>query len=438
MHRAEFAPPSDQAAPGLKELFSASLKVGLLGFGGPAAQIALMHRIFVDEKKWIDEEHYLHALSYCMLLPGHEAQQLATYVGWRLKGALGGVIAGAMFVAPGALVVLALSIFYGFYGSLPLVAAAFLGVKAAVIAFIGEALLKVSKKALKKRIHFWIALAAFAALFLFGVPFPLVVLSAGLAGAMAQPKDHNPADLKKVREGFGRPYAASLRVAALWGAIWLSPLALSFAVLGPEHPLSRVGALFAKLAVVTFGGAYAVLAYLQQQAVNVEGWLSSAQMIDGLGLAETTPGPLVLVNQFVGYLAGWQAEGGGLALALATAAMASWQTFAPSFVWIFVGAPYADALRHSARAAGALSAITAAVLGVIAQLAVIFASHVLFADGDVVTTSWGHSIYAPSVASFNLTAALIAGLSAIMLVRYKANPVLVVIGSLFAGLLFSR
>lgn len=418
--------------PSIGELTSASFKIGMLSFGGPAAQIAMMHRVFVEEKKWIDEPRYLHALNYCMLLPGPEAQQLATYVGWLLHGVKGGLIAGALFVLPGALVVLALSWLYLAHGSAPLVDAAFFGVRAAVVAFVLEALMRISRRALKSRADYGIAIACFAALTLFAAPFPLIIIVAALIGAFVL-KRALPSDVT-VAPTAQPSTALSLRAAALWGFAWLTPLGLTVAALGPDHVLSRVGILFAKLAVVTFGGAYAVLAYLRQQAVEVEGWLGPEQMIDGLGLAETTPGPLVLVNQFVGFVAGWQAEGGGAAMALAAALMATWMTFAPSFLWIFAGAPYAESLRRNAKASAALAAITAAVLGVVANLAFWFAVHVLFRETGAVILPWGARIDFPHIASFDLLALAIFAAAAIALMRLHLNAIVVVIAAALAGI----
>lgn len=425
--------PASTFAPSISDLTIASLKIGVLSFGGPAAQIAMMHRVFVDEKRWIDEPRYLHALNYCMLLPGPEAQQLATYVGWLLHGVKGGVIAGALFVLPGAIVVLALSWLYLAHGSAPLVEAAFFGVRAAVVAFVIEALIRISKRALKTRADYWIAVAGFAALTLFAIPFPLIIIAAALIGAFAL-KRSSSAKESAAAPPMAQPSAAnSLTAAALWGGAWLAPLGLTFAALGPDHVLSRVGVLFAKLAVVTFGGAYALLAYLRQQAVEAEGWLSPGQMIDGLGLAETTPGPLVLVNQFVGFVAGWQAEGGGALLAIVTALMASWMTFAPSFLWIFAGAPYAEGLRRNARASAALAAITAAVLGVVANLAFWFAVHVLFREAIAVTLPWGARIDLPNLFSFDILAGGVAVATAAALIRFHVNAIVVVVAAAIAG-----
>jgi len=422
----------ESVRPSFRELTATSFKIGIFSFGGPAAQIALMHRIFVVEKKWIDEERYLHALNYCMLLPGPEAQQLATYVGWLLHGIRGGIVAGLLFVFPGALVVLALSYLYAAHGSAPLIEAGFFGVRAAVLAFVIEALLRISRRALKKRGDLLIAIAAFVALTVFAVPFPVIILAAGIAGAWL-----SRGAAKSAAAQASIPIAKPFAAAACCFAVWIAPVAASLAMLGPDHVLSRIGLLFSKLAVVTFGGAYSVLAYLRQQAVDVEGWLTPAQMIDGLGLAETTPGPLVLVNQFVGFMGGWQAVGGSLALALAGAAMASWCTFAPSFLWIFAGAPFSERLRANEQAARALRAITAAVLGVIASLAIWFASHVLFREATAVAAPWGATLTLPHLASFDFQAALIAAASAFALIRLHANAIIVVAGALFAGLALS-
>lgn len=420
------------ARPSFAELVQVSFKIGCLGFGGPAGQIALMHRIFVDRKKWIDEPRYLHALNYCMLLPGPEAQQLATYIGWLLHGVRGGIVAGALFVLPGALVVFGLSWLYVLHAQTPLVAALFYGVKAAVLAFVVEALVKIGKRALKTRIDLWIAGLAFGALYLFGVPFPLVVVAAALFGLVRARNAPTPAPAAKIDKASTR---GALAAAAMWGALWLAPLAVALIVLGRGHVLTDVGVLFSELAVVTFGGAYAVLAYLQQQAVDAHGWLSAGQMIDGLGLAETTPGPLILVNQFVAFLAGWQAEGGSFGLAVACAAMASWCTFAPSYLWIFAGAPYAERLRHNRFAAGALATITAAVLGVIANLALWFGLHVIFARDLALTTPWGRTLSVPELMSFEPLAALIALGAAVALIRFKVNVLLVILACALAGLL---
>lgn len=362
-------------APGLPELTRTFARIGCLSFGGPAAQIALMHRVILDEKRWVAEPDYLRALSFCMLLPGPEAMQLATWIGWRLHGMKGGLIAGGLFVLPGALVVLILSLVYAAFGQVPLVAALFSGVQAAVIAIVIEALIRVSKRALKSREAHVIAVAAFTGLFLFKLPFPVIILAAGFWGFL------RTSGAKVEVPPPPAALARSLRAAALWLAIWLVPLGLL--VLAAPARLAEIGLFFSKLAVLTFGGAYAVLAWMAQDVVQAKGWLTLPQMIDGLGLAETTPGPLILVTEFVGFMAAHQT--GGWALGLAGAAVAVWMTFVPSFLFIFAGAPFMERLTHMPRLSGALAAITAAVVGVIANLSLWFALHVLFGAVPEVT-----------------------------------------------------
>lgn len=418
------------ARPSLRDLFLTSLRIGCLGFGGPAGQIALMHRVFVDEKRWIDEGRYLHALSFCTLLPGPEAQQLAVYVGWTLRGVVGGLIAGVLFVLPGAAVVLALSWLYASHGEAPLVAAALTGVKAAVLALVVEALTRVGRRALKGRADVAVAMAAFVALALFGAPFPLVILAAAAFGLMRRPGsqglDHGPAAAS--------PRKRDLAITVLvWSTLWLAPLAASAILLGRGHWLTQLGGVFATLAATSFGGAYALLAWLQQQAVETHGWLEARQMVDGLGLAETTPGPLVLVNQFVGFMAGWGQ--GGSAWALAGAGMALWQTFAPSFLFVFAGAPYSESLRRSRAARGVLAGVMAAVLGVIASLALWFAIHVLFARVETFSTPWGSRLSLPDLASFDPLTALLSVAAGLALMRFKVNVVLVIVACATTGLI---
>ena len=313
-------------------------RIGVLSFGGPTAQIALMHRIIVDEKKWLDEPHYLSALSFCMLLPGPEAMQLATYVGWRLHGLKGGLAAGLLFVLPGALVVLALSMIYAAFGNVPIVEAIFFGIKAAVLVIVIEALLRISKRALKLREHWIIAALSFIAIFFLNAPFPLIVLAAAVFGffrateaAVAGQSSLVPAMISTSK---------TLRTIGIWLVIWFVPLIAIAVVFGRDHVLSQMSLFFSKLAVVTFGGAYAVLAYMGQDVVTRYGWLDAGAMMDGLGLAETTPGPLILVTEFVGYLAAYRHGGGpAVGMGLLGAFVALWATFAPCFLWIFAGAP---------------------------------------------------------------------------------------------------
>ena len=365
--------------------FSEALKVwariGCLSFGGPAGQIALMHREIVEDRQWLTEKEYLSALNFCMLLPGPEAMQLATYAGWKLHGVKGGLAAGLLFVLPGAVIVLALTMLYASFGKLPVIDAIFYGIKAAVLAIVIEALLRVAKRALKTNADWAIAALAFLALFVFAVPFPIIIIAAALFGFTRS------SGIKEEHTGTLPSLASLGKTVGVWGVIWLLPLAALAIFLGPNHVLTEIGAFFSKLAVVTFGGAYAVLTYMAQAAVEQKGWLSGPEMIDGLALAETTPGPLILVTQFVGYLAASREMGsfwGGIAGAMVTL----WMTFAPCFLWIFAGAPYIDAIGKRPRLAGALAAITAAVVGVILNLSVWFGLHVLFGKVERFNGGW--------------------------------------------------
>ncbi len=403
--------------PALSELTWVSARIGCLSFGGPAAQIALMHRVILDEKKWVSEPDYLRALSFCMLLPGPEAMQLATWIGWRLHGVKGGLIAGGLFVLPGAFVVLALSLIYAAFGQVPLIAALFTGVQAAVIAIVIEALIRVSKRALKSREAYVIAFAAFAGLFLLKLPFPLIILAAGIWGYIRTPDTAKDPTAPPPPAALAR----SLKAAAVWLAIWLLPLGLL--VLAAPGRLAEIGVFFSKLAVLTFGGAYAVLAWMAQDVVQTKGWLTLPQMMDGLGLAETTPGPLILVNQFVGFMAAHQI--GGWTLGLAGAAIAVWMTFIPSFLFIFTGAPFIDRLTHMPRLSGALAAITAAVVGVIANLSLWFALHVLFANLPEFTLGPLH-LFLPDPTSLRPVPTLIAVFAAYTLL-WRHWPLLAVL-----------
>jgi chromate transporter len=355
-------------AHSLSSLLPVFGRIGLLSFGGPAAQIALMHDALVTRHKWLTEEEFLRALSLCMLLPGPEAMQLATYAGWRLRGVSGGLLAGLLFVVPGALVIAALAIGYVQYGDVPLVQAAFLGIKAAVIVVVVQALMRLGNKALTGLAAWVLAGLAFTALFVLGLPFPLIVILAGLYGYLTATGENTAAP------PFARSHTA--RTVAIWGSLWAAPLIALW--LTAQDFLLQIGLFFSKLAVVTFGGAYAVLAYMTQEVVQNYGWITTGQMIDALGLAETTPGPLILVTEFVALLAGFAQ--GGLGMALAAGAVALWVTFTPCFLWIFAAGPYLDHIAARPRLSAALTAITAAVVGVIANLSVWFALHVLFAD----------------------------------------------------------
>ncbi|MEP1441449.1 MAG: chromate efflux transporter [Hyphomicrobiales bacterium] len=408
-----------QSDQNISELFRAFGKIGVLSFGGPAGQIALMHKVVVEEKRWLSEQQYLSALSFCMLLPGPEAMQLATYAGWRIKGVMGGLIAGLLFVLPGALVILLLASLYAAYGTLPLVSVIFLGIKAAVVVIVIEALIKVAKRALK-RVDYWvIAGLAFIALFSLNLPFPLIILLAAGYGAVMIDKASDQAAPIALGQSFG----ATLKTAMMWLVIWLAPLAALWVLL-PDHVLTEVGLFFSKLAVVTFGGAYAVLAYMAQDVVQGFGWLEAGQMMDGLGLAETTPGPLILVTEFVGFLAGFSE--GGYSLAFLAAFVTLWMTFVPCFLWIFTFAPYVEWISDQPRLKGALAGITAAVVGVILNLTIWFALHVFFTG--VEQMQWGiFNVWVPEIATLDWRVVVLALISAVLLLRLKWS-VLTVLG----------
>jgi len=360
------------AQPSLQQATRVWWKIGFLSFGGPAAQIALMHKEVVEDRPWLTEQQFLNALSFCMLLPGPEAMQLATYSGWRLHGTIGGLIAGLLFVIPGALVIMALAAIYSLFGNVPLVESLFYGVKAAVLVIVVEALIRVAKKALLHNTHWVIAALAFIGIFFLSIPYPVIVLLAGAFGWLTSAQGPAPPSAIDMGHVSARKTAQTI---ALWLLIWALPL-MALWLMGAPALLLSIGTFFSTLAVVTFGGAYAVLAYMAQDVVVQFGWLTAGEMVDALGLAETTPGPLILVTQFVGFLAGF--KDGGLAMGLAGGVIALWVTFAPCFLWIFTGAPYIDWISNQPRLKGALQAITAAVVGVILNLSLWFALHVLF------------------------------------------------------------
>ena len=393
------------------QLFWVFLRIGVLSFGGPAAQIALMHRFLVDENKWLTEKQFLNALSFCMLLPGPEAMQLATYAGWRLQGVAGGLIAGLLFVLPGAAVIFVLATLYVTYGDVPLVDTLFLGVQAVAVVIVIEALLKLSGRALIGAAHWVLAGLAFVGIFFFDVPFPLIVLAAGLYGAFALVSSDAPEAMPVVTVSLGRTLITVLIGLAIWGV----PV-LILDVVFDGAILTAIGLFFSKLAVVTFGGAYAVLAYMAQDVVVEFGWLTPTEMMDGLGLAETTPGPLILVTQFVGYLAAFRE--GGYALAFAGGLVTLWVTFVPCFLWIFAGAPYLDWISAQPRLNAALKAITAAVVGVILNLSLWFALHVVF--GTVTETRIGAlRLWWPAPDTVSLQALVLIGLSAVLLLKMR-------------------
>ena len=394
------------STPGWPQMGRVFGRIGLLSFGGPAAQIALMHRELVERHGWLSEAAYLRALSLCMLLPGPEAMQLATYAGWRLRGTAGGLMAGLLFVVPGALVIGVLALGYAYYGQLPLVQAAFLGIKAAVIIVVFQALKKVAAKALNGAEGWVLALASFAALFIFGLPFPLIILAAGLWGFLRGSTTFVPADMH------GTGAAQPIKTVVIWGSLWTAPLVLVWA-LGQDF-LLQLGLFFSKLAVVTFGGAYAVLAYMTQSVVQDHGWITTQQMIDALGLAETTPGPLILVTEFVALLAGFAQS--GVSGAIVAGALALWVTFTPCFLWIFLAGPYLEAISAQPRLSSALRAITAAVIGVIGNLSVWFGLHVLF---ERVMPAGLLAMPLPVWSSFNITAMILTVLAGVLMLVLK-------------------
>lgn len=447
------------ALPSFGEATKVWAKIGLLSFGGPAGQIALMHKELVEERRWLGEQRFLHALNYCMLLPGPEAQQLAVYIGWLMHRTLGGLVAGLLFILPGALVMLGLSTLYVLYRHVPLVDGLFFGIKAAVLAVVIEAGLRISRRALRNGTMVALAVAAFVAIYLARLPFPAIILAAGIIGWLGHlwrpaaflANGHGKAGGPEVtglidrifeRGGLAhiRPSRGkALRTLAVWLPLWLGPVALLWLATGADSVWTQVGSFFSVMAVVTFGGAYAVLAYVAQAAVETYGWLSAGEMVDGLGLAETTPGPLILVLQFTGFLAGFRAPGslppllaGGLG-----ALLTLWVTFAPCFFWIFLGAPYVEALRGNRALSAALTAITAAVVGVIANLALWFALHVLFREIRRVEFL-GLSPDLPVLASLDWRAALLALAAMIAMLRLRIGMIPTLAGCAVAGLLLQR
>jgi chromate transporter len=382
----------DRRYPTLSEATRIWARIGLLSFGGPAGQIALMHRILVEEQRWLGEKRFLHALNYCMLLPGPEAMQLAVYIGWLMHRTLGGIIAGTLFVLPGVVSIMALSWIYALYGNVGPIEALFFGLKAAVLAIVVQAVIRIGSRALKNNAMLAIAAVSFVAIFGFAVPFPLIIFAAGLIGFLGA-----RADLPAFRGGGGHGKvggvqvddadtllgeetpdhakvnrAWAFRVSAVFLVLWLGPVALLFVLLGPANIFAQIAAFFSIMAVVTFGGAYAVLAYVAQEAVQHYGWLAPGEMLDGLGMAETTPGPLIMVTQFVGFMGAFRDAGGLSPLMAGTLGgfLTTWVTFTPCFLWIFLGAPFIERLRDNKILTAALTAITAAVVGVILNLAV--------------------------------------------------------------------
>jgi chromate transporter len=435
------------------EAFRVWLRVALLSFGGPAGQIAVMHRILVDEKNWISEARFLHALNYCMLLPGPEAQQLATYIGWLLHRTAGGIMAGGLFILPGIIAIMALSYVYAGYGNVGFIEALFFGLKAAVLAIVVQAVVRLGKRALRNRTMIALAAIAFVAIFFFAVPFPLIIIAAGVIGYVGA-RCGRP-EFAAVEHGGGEKQAAvdsmlgdelpdhvrpsvrrALRVSAVWLLLWLVPVAALLIGLGQGNVFSQIALFFSKMALVTFGGAYAVLAYVAQQAVEHYHWLQPREMLDGLGMAETTPGPLIMVLQFVGFMAAFRDPGALSPMLAGTLGglLATWVTFTPCFLWIFLGAPFIETLRGNNGLAGALSAITAAVVGVILNLSIWFSLHTLFRN-TVPVRSAGLSFDLPVWASLDVPALVLAVAAATAIFRFNLGMLTVLGGSCAAGVL---
>ncbi|MFB9265270.1 chromate efflux transporter [Bradyrhizobium erythrophlei] len=431
------------------------LRVACLSFGGPAGQIAVMHRILVEEKNWISESRFLHALNYCMLLPGPEAQQLATYIGWLLHRTAGGIVAGGLFILPGIIAIMALSYIYAAYGNVGFVEALFFGLKAAVLAIVVQAVVRVGKRALRNNVMIGLAAVAFVAIFFFAVPFPVIIIGAGIIGYLGARSgraefaatEHGGGNGKKaaVDSLFGeelpehvRPSVSrAFRVGTTWLLLWLVPVAALLIGLGQANVFSQIALFFSKMAMVTFGGAYAVLAYVAQQAVEHYHWVGPREMLDGLGMAETTPGPLIMVLQFVGFMAAFRDPNGLSPMLAGTLGglLATWVTFTPCFLWIFLGAPYIETLRGNKGLAGALTAITAAVVGVILNLSIWFALHTLFRD-TVPVRSLGLSFDMPVPSSIDIPALILSIAAATAIFRFNLGMLWVLAGSCVAGIVF--
>jgi chromate transporter len=435
------------------EAFRVWLRVAVLSFGGPAGQIAVMHRILVEEKNWISESRFLHALNYCMLLPGPEAQQLATYIGWLLHRTAGGIMAGGLFVLPGIIAIMGLSYIYAAFGKVGFVEALFFGLKAAVLAIVIQAVVRVGKRALRNHIMIALAAIAFVAIFFFNVPFPIIIITAGVIGYFGAKSGR--AEFAAVAHGGGKNVAAidsmlgeelpdhvrpsvprALRVSMVWLLLWLVPVAALLIAFGQANVFSQIALFFSKMAMVTFGGAYAVLAYVAQQAVEHYHWVQPREMLDGLGMAETTPGPLIMVLQFVGFMAAYRDPGTLSPMLAGTLGglLATWVTFTPCFLWIFLGAPFVETLRGNKGLAGALTAITAAVVGVILNLSIWFALHTVFRETWPVR-SFGFSFDMPVFSSVDIAALLLAIAAATAIFRFNMGMLTVLGGSCAAGVL---
>jgi chromate transporter len=441
---------NDPQSVSLGEATRVWAKIALLSFGGPAGQIALMHRVLVEERRWIGEARFLHALNYCMLLPGPEAQQLATYIGWLMHRTKGGLIAGILFVLPGFAAIMILSWIYAAAGNVGLVAALFFGLKAAVLAIVAEAVRRIGGRALKNDVLRAVAAAAFVAIFFFGVPFPVIVLAAAVAGYVgARAGSHafavgghgsDPAGPESLLGDRIPAHAVpslrwALRISAIFLLLWLGPLLILLATVGPDSVFSRIGLFFSQMAVVTFGGAYAVLAYVAQQAVETYGWLAPGEMLDGLGMAETTPGPLIMVTQFVGFMGAYRDPGGLHPMVAGTLGglLTTWVTFTPCFLWIFLGAPFVEKLRENRALSAALSGITAAVVGVVLNLALWFGLHTLFRQvGEFAAGPLRFDVPVP--ASIDPAACVLAAAALVAMFRFKLGAPVVLAGCAAAGM----
>jgi chromate transporter len=418
------------------------VKLGFINFGGPTGQIAIMHHELVERRRWIDEEHYLHALNFAMLLPGPEAHQLAIYVGWLLNGAPGALAAGVFFLLPAFVLIVALSWVYVTHGDVPWVAAVLAGLSWAVVGIVAGAVVRIAGRAIRNRVEIAVAIAAFLALYLFAVPFPLVVLGAGAIGLVAGSRfpsvlpDDGASEPAQVQEParVEPSWRRAVRVLAVGLTVWLGPLALVVVAAGTESVLAQEAVFFSVMALVTFGGAYAVLAYVNQAAVTRFGWLTSDEMAVGLSLAETTPGPLILTVVFVGFVAAYRSPGSlePVAAGIAGALVTAWATFVPSFVWIFLGAPSVERLRGNRRLSSGLAAITASVVGVIANLGLVFAVSVLFEETTTVPFL-GHDLTVPVAGSLDPLALAVAAASFVAVWRLRANVVWIVLGAGVVG-----
>lgn len=448
---------ADDVVP-LAEATRTWFAISLQTFGGPAGQIAVMQRALVDEKRWLGERRFLHALNYCMLLPGPEAQQLAAYVGWLLHRAVGGLIAGILFVLPGFVSILGLSVLYAGFRDTGFVEALLFGLRAAVVAVVIEAVFRIGRRALKNRVMVALAALAFVAIFFFTVPFPLIIIAAGLIGYVGgkiwedkfyvirghqtEGEEGGAAEEAVISDSYVAPHARpstgrALRVIGVWLAIWLAPVAVLAAILGTANVFVTEGIFFSKVAMVTFGGAYAVLAYIAQEAVNTYGWLRPGEMLDGLGMAETTPGPLIQVVQFVGFMAAFRNPGAldPMLAGVLSSVLVTWVTFAPCFLWIFLGAPYIEHLRGNKSLSTALSGVTAAVVGVVLNLAVWFALHVAFDTVDEVRVA-GVRLFVPDWQTVNVASVLISAAAFVAIFRFKLGMIKTLAASTAVGLLY--